>query len=146
MSDKGRSNTAASLGSGRGGKGSGPSAMEWWVGGIATLLVLSAVGFLAYEAWRGTSLPPMIEVRLGQVLPLPERGYVVEFAAANTGGTTAQGVAIEGTLIDGGTTVETSGTTLQWVPAHAERQGGLFFQRDPRQHRLELRAKGYERP
>ena len=78
---------------------------------------------------------------------LPTRnGYLVKFRAVNNGGSTVEGLTIEGTLRNGSETVETSDTVLEWVPAHSEREGGLFFTSDPRQHQLQLRAKGYENP
>ena len=59
---------------------------------------------------------------------------------------TAAAVSIEGTLRDGGQTVETSTATLSFVPGHSERKAGLIFTRDPRRHALEVRATGYEEP
>ena len=43
-------------------------------------------------------------------------------------------------------TIETSDITFDYVPGHAERKGGLFFRQDPRMHKLELRALGYQTP
>ena len=46
---------------------------------------------------------------------------------------------------DGGT-IETSDTTLDYLPGRSEREGGLFFSRDPRGFDLRLRPKGYMKP
>ncbi len=125
-----------------------PSATEWLVGGIATFLVLAGIGFLAYEAWHGTSSPPLLRVRAERILPQPAGGYVVEIVAENQGGTTARGLVVKGKLLGPGSVqvMETSTTTLSWVPAHADREGGLFFSHDPRQYRLEITPEGYDRP
>ena len=53
---------------------------------------------------------------------------------------------MEGELRSGAGSVETSDTTIEYVPPHSERKGGLFFTSDPRQHELRLRAKGFEQP
>ena len=134
----------------------GPSAIEWLIGAISTVLVLSAIGFLAYQARSGISLPPTVSVRADRILETPG-GYLVEITAANTGGTTAQGLTIEGQLVEtesgragvqqsSGTVVETSSATFQWIPAKAERRGGLFFSRNPLDYKLELQPKGYQQP
>ncbi len=42
--------------------------------------------------------------------------------------------------------METSGATLDHLPARSNRAGGLFFDHDPRAFALRLRAKGYHEP
>lgn len=129
-------------------KDRGPSKAEWIVGAIAALLILGGIGFLTYHAWTRPSLPPVVAVETKRILPQEQGGYVVEFVAKNDGGRTARGLAVEGRLLEskGGKEVEKSSATLTWVPAHAERQGGLFFSHDPRRYRLEIGPVGYERP
>lgn len=133
-----------------------PSTPEWIIGSLSMLLVLTGLGFLVYEAWSGTSLPPMVTVRVDRTIETPT-GHVVEVTAANSGGTTARSVMIEGRLLEpasgaGGSVqsglkvVEKSSTTLQWVPAHAERGGGLFFSRNPADYELRVRPLGYDKP
>ncbi len=70
----------------------------------------------------------------------------MQFRAVNNGGSTAEGLTIEGDLRNANAVVETSSTTLEYLPAHSTGEGGLFFSSDPRQHELRLRAKGYEEP
>jgi uncharacterized protein (TIGR02588 family) len=43
-------------------------------------------------------------------------------------------------------TVESSEVTIDYVPGEATRRAGIYFSRDPRLHRLEIRAKGYDIP
>ena len=119
-----------------------------WMWGIALLglaLVLGSIVFVLYEAAAGDSSPPDVTVQVDSVLPT-RNGFLVEFRAVNEGGSTAEGLTVEGELRDGTESVETSHTTLEYVPSHSEREGGLFFTFDPRRYELQLRAKGYEKP
>ena len=59
-------------------------------------------------------------------------GYLVRLHAVNEGGSTAEGVVIEGVLRRGMEKAETSHTTLDFLPARSEKRGGLFFTLDPR--------------
>jgi uncharacterized protein (TIGR02588 family) len=120
-----------------------------WVWGIAFFglaLVLGSIGFMLYEAVAGDSSPPDVMVHVDSILPT-RNGYLVRFRAINEGGSTAEGLTVEGVLLKNGTEiVENSNTVIEYVPAHSEREGGLFFTSDPRQYELRLRAKGYEKP
>ena len=100
---------------------------------------------MLYEAVAGDSSPPDVAVHVEAITPV-QNGFLVEFRAVNDGGSTAAGLTVEGELQDGTQIVETSHTTVEYVPSHSERQGGLFFLEDPRQYDLQLRAKGYEVP
>jgi uncharacterized protein (TIGR02588 family) len=120
----------------------------WWMWGIALLglvLVASSVGFMLYEAVAGDSSPPDVKVHVDSIVPA-RNGYLVKFRAVNEGGSTAEGLTVEGVLKNGIEILENSNTVIEYVPAHSEREGGLFFSSDPRQHQLQLRAKGYENP
>ena len=119
-----------------------------WMWGIALLglaLVLGSIVFMLYEAAAGDSSPPDVTVQLDSIRPT-QNGFLIEFRAINQGGTTAAGLTVEGELRKGTESVETSNTTIEYVPSHSERRGGLFFKSDPRQYELQLRAKGYEKP
>ena len=120
----------------------------WWMWGIALLglaLVAGSIAFMLYEAAAGDSSPPDVAVHVDATLQI-RNGYLVKFRAVNEGGSTAEGVTVEGVLRSGSDILETSNTVLEYVPAHSEREGGLFFTSDPRQYQLQLRAKGYENP
>ena len=120
--------------------------LEWIAAGIGLILTLGIVAVIGREAIGGeASQPPAIEVSARRLVPTPS-GYLVEIVAVNRSGATAAAVQIEGELMAGDTAVETSSLTLDYVPGHATRKGGLFFTRDPRRHRLELRALGYQEP
>ena len=119
-----------------------------WMWGIAVfglVLVAASIAFMLYEAAAGDSSPADITVHVDTTLPT-RNGYLVKFRAVNQGGSTVEGLTIEGVLRNGSDVIETSDTVLEWVPAHSEREGGLFFSSDPRLFQLQLRAKGYENP
>jgi uncharacterized protein (TIGR02588 family) len=117
----------------------------WAIGLLGALLVFGSIGFALYEAAAGDSSPPNVKVEVQSITPV-QNGYLVEFRAINEGGRTAAGLTIEGELRNGTEIVESSDTTLDYLPSHSERSGGLFFTADPQEHQLQLRAKGYEMP
>ena len=119
-----------------------------WIWGIALLglvLVLGSIVFMIYEAVTGDTSPPDVLVQVESIEDA-ESGFLVMFRTINDGGSTAAGLTIEGTLRNGTENIETSSTTIEYLPSHSERKGGLFFTLDPRQYELELRATGYEEP
>lgn len=120
--------------------------LEWIAAGIGLALTLGVLAVIGFEAAVGDAeSPPAVEVRVERVVPSPA-GYVVEIAATNRSGATAAAVQIEGEIKSGGTSVETSTATFDYVPGRATRRGGLFFREDPRLHELEVRALGYQAP
>ena len=125
--------------------GAGPTRTQWVVGIGSTILVLVLVGLVVYEARSGTTTPPIVALQVERILPVPG-GYVVEVGAYNEGGSTAKSLSIEGTLKRDTVTVETSTASISYLPAETEREAGLFFTRDPRKYRLDLRPMGYDRP
>ena len=62
-----------------------------------------------------------------------QRGYLVKIWVLNYGGSTATKLTVTGELKDQTGSVETSAITFDYVPAHSQREGGLFFTRDPQQ-------------
>lgn len=121
------------------------SLWEWIVAGVGVILVVGSFGFLGYEAFRGQTSHPDIVVQVDAILPI-HAGYVVQINILNQGDATAATLKIEGVLLRGTKQIEMSETTLDYVPAHSQRKGGLFFASDPRRVTLQLRAKGYEEP
>lgn len=120
--------------------------LEWAAAAIGLVLTLGIVAVIGREAISGEAAqPPAIEVMVESLGAMPS-GYRVGIAAVNRSGGTAAEVEVEGSLMAGDTLVEASNLTFDYVPGHATRKGGLFFTRDPRRHRLELRALGYQEP
>ncbi len=118
----------------------------WGIGLFGLALILSSIGFMLYQAGGGKPSPPDVTVQT-QSIVTTRNGFLVTFTAVNEGGSTAEGLTVEGVLRrNGNEIVESSSTVIEYLPAHSEREGGLFFAGDPRQHELLLRAKGYEKP
>lgn len=120
--------------------------LEWVAAGMGLLLLLAMLAIIGREAMVGeTGEPPAITLAAGPAAAAPG-GWLVEVEARNASGATAAAVQLEGALMDGETEVEASSLTFDYVPGHSRRKGGLFFTEDPRSHRLELRALGYQAP
>lgn len=126
-------------------KGGATPLAEWLVAALGLLLVLGALAFLGFRALRSGDAPPDVSVH-PQDISKVQAGYRVQFRARNQGDTTAEGVVVEGTLSEGDKVIERSEATVHFVPVRSEREGGLFFKKDPRAFRLELRALGYVKP
>lgn len=121
------------------------SPAEWAVAVFGALIVIALIGFLVYDALRDENLPPLLETSIESIEPSGD-AYLVEFLVQNSGDATAAGVTIEAELRDGSAALETHTTTLDYVPAHSRRAGGVLFARDPAAFDLEVRATGYQNP
>ena len=118
---------------------------EWAIAALGLVLVVTALGMTLYRAVNEESKPPMLEVKVGSIEPAAG-GYLVTFNVKNTGDQAAAGLTVEGELKNGAESIETSSATLTYAPANSRRDGGLFFSKNPNEYKLELRAKGYEKP
>lgn len=122
-----------------------PPPGEWVAGGIGFLLLSASIAFLLWQAVDGGGPVPVLSVEAGDVTR-QGGGYLLEFTVTNGGGMTASDVLVEGALKRGGTSVESSEVTVDYVPPRSKRTGGLIFSRDPRSLEVELRAHGYREP
>lgn len=118
---------------------------EWIAAAVSGVLVLGVIGFLIYDGVRSPPTPPDITIEIDSVGPAGP-GYLVQFRARNSGRNTAAEVVVEGELLADTGKVETSETTLDYVPAGGLKRAGLYFSHDPRGGRLRLRARGYREP
>ena len=125
--------------------------VEWIVFAVGLVLVLSALGYLAYEGATMGNDPPSIEVRLGT----PEQrthNFIVPVTVTNHGDETAEGITVEVTLENAGGGDSGAGEpvrgelTIAFLPRRATREGWVAFQQDPRAARLTARVLGYEKP
>lgn len=119
--------------------------LEWAIACFGLVLVATALGLLVYKAIRGEASPPQITVSVISIVPV-QNGYLVQFEAINHGGSTAEGVVIGGELRRGAEQVESSHTTMDYLPSNSKKSGGLFFIQHPSQFELQVRAFGYEEP
>jgi uncharacterized protein (TIGR02588 family) len=121
------------------------STAEWIVAGVSAALVLGVIGFLIQDGVRHPSTPPDVTVQVDSITPAGP-GYLVLFRAVNRSRSTAADVVIQGALQTDSGEVESSETTIDYVPGGGEQRAGLYFIRDPRRLELRLRAQGYREP
>ena len=124
--------------------GSRNSELEWAVAGLGLVLLTFTVGFMLFRAFSGGDAPPQVTLRVLETKRSGD-GFLVRIAAHNTGDEAAAELGVEGTVTRNGSTVETSETTFDFLPADSVREGGLFFSEDPR-GALALRAVGFREP
>lgn len=119
------------------------SPLQWAASAVGALLLVAVVGFLLAEA-AGEDTGPAVTVDVQEIVRTAG-GYRVDVRVRNDGGQAAAAVVVRGELV-ADTMRETSDFTLDYVPAHSEREGGLFFTADPRAGRLAVKAVGFVRP
>ena len=123
----------------------GTSRLEWVAAAVGGVLLGSLVGYLAYTGMTTPAGPTTIAIRTGNVEQAPN-GFTLQFTARNDGQSTAAAVKVRGRLMTGDQVLEESEAVLDYVPERSEREGGLFFERDPRRHDVSVRAVGYAKP
>jgi uncharacterized protein (TIGR02588 family) len=116
-----------------------------WLAAFGMLFVLGSFTMLLRESFVAGRPVAEISIRVDEILP-SAHGYLVSLKIENSGDATAAALGVEGVLTRGGTTVETSLVTVDYVAAGSERDAALFFSNDPRQGQLTVRAKGYVEP
>lgn len=127
------------------------NAVRLWVealaAGIGAILAATTIGFIVWRGIGEAGAPPVLHAEVSAIRE--ERGaYVAEIVVTNTGETAAAEVVVEGSLpadVEEGEP-ETSQFTLDYVPSHSHRKGGLIFSRDPRVGGFVLRPLGYAVP
>ncbi|WPY96563.1 hypothetical protein T8T21_17595 (plasmid) [Limimaricola variabilis] len=120
--------------------------LEWLAAGLGLVLTLTMLGILIWQMWiEPEEQLPLVSVRM-TTHEASGSLHVVGIVAYNARAATAANVVIEGTLLQGGQVVESAQLSLDYVPGHSSRHGGLFFTRDPRNHELKIRALGYADP
>ncbi|MCE7798109.1 hypothetical protein LWE61_16310 [Sphingobium sufflavum] len=120
--------------------------LEWIAavtGLVVLLFLLGAIGFDALQG--GSRVPPDIRLDTHPAVKVGDR-YLVTFDASNRGGATAAALEIEGQLTDHGQVIETSSSTIDYVPGHGAAQGGLYFEHNPRGMTVTVRPLGYQAP
>lgn len=123
-----------------------PPLLEWISAAVGLLLTLAVLGALAWEGLTGSNgRPPAVEATVSRITPV-RAGYVVEVELRNRSSATAAAVEVEGELTKSDGTAATSTAMVDYVPGESTRNAGLFFEDDPRRHRLEVRALGFAEP
>lgn len=117
-------------------------AIQWVVAALGLAVTLATIGYLVWLAGHAREAPPDVVVRVDSVYQA-RAGWAVTFTATNRGDRTAESVVIRARTGDG---QEEGETTLDFVPGHGQRQGGLIVREDPRGAGLGLAAEGWARP
>jgi uncharacterized protein (TIGR02588 family) len=118
--------------------------LEWLASGLGLLMALCVFGFIVWQALHDATSPPMITVTAIETTQVTG-GYRVIFEARNVGGAAAAQVRIEG-AVPGSDGPEFSSVTLDYIPGHSARKGGLFFTLNPQSEKFTLRAAGFAKP
>lgn len=144
--------------------------IQWWVAGVALLVVLASFGLVLYEGVAGDATPPVLAVVVDSIAH-DSATYRVHVTVVNTGGRAAadvrvraevvaddvvassdiraieSGPAIEsGRAIESGPAIE-SGLLRFELLAPGSRASGVFvFSSDPRAGRLRTRVVGHVAP
>ncbi|WP_181707024.1 TIGR02588 family protein [Chthonobacter rhizosphaerae] len=123
----------------------GTSPVEWAVAGLGGALLAAMIGYLVHDGLTGTGAPPDISVRTVSVTAVGE-GHLVQVLVRNDGDSPAAAVDILAELKDGESLVEDATATLDYLPQQSARPAGFFFERNPADHALTVRATGYVDP
>jgi uncharacterized protein (TIGR02588 family) len=121
------------------------SVWEWIAAAVGAVMVAAAVAYMIYAGLSHSQGPPKTMVEALSAAP-SGAGYLVQFRVRNEGNSTAAALLVHGELLEQGSSIEESEATLDYLPQHSEREGGLFFMHDPSRYELRLRVKGYAKP
>ena len=116
-----------------------------WLAALGMLFIAGSFALLLRESFAGSKPVAEIAVTVDEIRPA-KHGYLVTLKIQNSGNGTAASLTVEGVLMRGGTAVETSVVTLDYVAPLSERNAALFFSNDPRGGDLVVRPKGYIEP
>jgi uncharacterized protein (TIGR02588 family) len=118
--------------------------LEWWVFGVALILVLATFGYLVRESLTEDQGPPDIVVTLGEPRA-GAGGHMVPLTAENKGSETAEEVRVTVRLERGGTSEEAV-LVLAYLPRGSTRTGWVNFRADPREGSLRVSGVAYQSP
>jgi len=119
--------------------------LEWLSAGVGLVLILATLGIVGSELFRADDTPPRFTIRTVSVEAIPG-GFHMVVRVHNDGGSPAAGVVVEGELTPPSGPSETAEASFDFIADKSSREGGLYFETDPRQGEIRLRAKGYSEP
>jgi uncharacterized protein (TIGR02588 family) len=126
-------------------KKDGVPAIEWVTGVCGLAIVLGTIGFIAYEAFRGTPGEPRLEVAI-ETSRATASGFSVTVLVRNASRRAAADVVVEGILRSRDTGVQTSEVRLDYVPGLSTRRATLVFQAPAAENDVSVRIVGYTTP
>lgn len=119
--------------------------LEWILGALGAVLFIVGIGYLTLEGLRGNDRPAEVVFTVDEILPAGE-GFLVRYTAHNRGTQTLAELHVKAEIIAGGTVMDESQSTLDFLPGHSSRVGGFYLREDPNRYRMEIRAQGYQEP
>lgn len=119
--------------------------LEWLIGGIGVVLLVSCVAFLVYQGLVNGERPGPVSASVLEILDVGDR-HVVTFKIGNEGTQTLSNLQISAHLLDGEREVESARTTIDYLPGNSSQEGGFYFEHDPRALKIEIRPEGYQKP
>ena len=119
------------------------NSLEWCVFLLSSLLVLSVLGYLAYDAWTTTPVPPVLELHLGRSESRGEY-YALPITLHNRGLQTAESVRVEVVLIKQDGSEERAELDFPFVARQSTMTGHVTFVADPHTAKsVAARSLGY---
>jgi uncharacterized protein (TIGR02588 family) len=122
------------------------SPAEWVVAALGAAIVIVTVGYLLYFEFAGGPPHATISIIEHTVQYTTDSEYLVRFRIRNSGRATAAHVHVQGKLLQGDKTFESSDVTFDYVPGFSSRTGTLFFTHDPAKVQLQLRPVSFTEP
>ncbi len=119
--------------------------VEWITGLIGLAIVVAILGAIGWEAIRGGTTQPALEITLEAVTEGPA-GYIAGIVVRNASRQAAADVLVEGRMRAAGGGEARSEVRLDYVPGLSERRAVLTFPSRPQPPGLALRVLGYTTP
>ena len=119
--------------------------IEWLIGGIGVVLLVSCIVFLVYEGLVNGEEPGPITASVIDVIEVGDR-HVVMFKIDNGGSQTLSNLHVSARLLEGEREVESARTMIDYLPGRSSQEGGFYFEHDPRALTVEIRPEGYQKP
>lgn len=118
---------------------------EWAAAALGLLLILSLVGYTAWEGFSADRGLPRLSVSAEPAVRVGT-SYVVPVVVRNGSHSTAAGVDVRGVLRRPGEAPEERRASFPYVPGRGEARGGLVFQGDPAGTAVEVSIEGWADP
>lgn len=122
-----------------------PHWVEWAVGIVSALLILTVMAWVGFEAITEEDQSPSFRTTIIGKNAIGS-GVRVEFEIDNLSTRTAAAVVVRGEVRDGNTVVESAEATIDYVPAQSKSSGAIIFSTDPGEKAVWVRAVGYSDP
>jgi uncharacterized protein (TIGR02588 family) len=119
--------------------------LEWLLGGVGVVLLLSCITFLIYEGITSDEQPGAITASVKEILSAGD-AYVVTFELHNAGSQTLSNVHLTARLTDGEREIERVQTVIDYLPGRSQQEGGFYFKHDPKNLDVEITPEGYQKP